>query len=66
MEIDDYLEKVNNLVEAHMRTPLRRDVRMGDYAKRIPFAIARASFGNVDSRILQEAIQLIEDSIAAW
>jgi hypothetical protein len=65
-EIDDYLEKVNSLIEAHMRTPLRRDMRMGDYAKRIPFAVARASFSNVDSRILKEATLLIEESVAAW
>lgn len=57
---------MNQVIEKHKRTPLRRDMRMGDYAKRVPFAIARASFGNVDNKILEEAIQLVEDSISAW
>jgi hypothetical protein len=65
-EIDSYVEKVDSLIEQHMKTPLRRDMRMADYAKRVPFAMARASFGNVDGRILGEAIKLIEDTAAAW
>jgi len=65
-EVDRYLDKVDNLVEKHRNTPLRRDMRMGDYAKRVPYAIARASFGNVDGKTLEQAIQLIEDSINAW
>lgn len=65
-EIDKYIDKVDSLVGQYLKTPLRRDLRMGDYAKRVPLAIARASFSDVDSRVLEEAIELIEACIAAW
>jgi len=65
-ESERYLDRVDTLVEKHLDTPLRRDMRMGDYAKRVPYAIARASFSNIDGKILEQAIQLIEESINAW
>ena len=65
-EINRYVDKVDNLIEQYVKTPLRRDMRMGDYAKRVPMAMARASFSDVDGKILDEGVQLIEDCIAAW
>jgi len=65
-EIDRYIEKVDKLVEEYLRAPLRRDLRMGDYAKRVPMAIAKASFSDVDGKILDEGIQLIKNCIAVW
>jgi len=65
-EIDKYIDRVDSLVGQYLKTPLRRDLRMGDYAKRVPLAIARASFADVDSRVLEEAIELMEACIAAW
>jgi len=65
-EIDKYTNEVDSLIAQYLKTPLRRDLRMGDYAKRIPLAIARASFSDVDSRVLEEAIELMEACIAAW
>ena len=65
-EIDLYIDKVDKLVEQYLTAPLRRDLRMGDYAKRVPMAIARASFTDVDGKILDLAIELIQSSIGAW
>lgn len=65
-QIDQYIDKVDNLVGRYLKTPLRRDLRMGDYAKRVPLAIARASFSDVDNRALDEAVQLMEDCVAVW
>jgi hypothetical protein len=65
-QIDQYIDKVDNLVGRYLKTPLRRDLRMGDYAKRVPLAMARASFSDVDSQVLEEAIQLMEDCAAVW
>jgi DNA replicative helicase MCM subunit Mcm2 (Cdc46/Mcm family) len=65
-EIDAYVERIDGLIEQHQRTPLRRDSRMGDYARRIPAAIARASFSDMDSKILEEAAELMEDCVATW
>jgi hypothetical protein len=65
-EIDQYIDKVDNLVGRYLKTPLRRDLRMGDYAKRVPLAMARASFSDVGSQVLEEAIQLMEDCAAVW
>ena len=65
-EIDKYINKVDSLVGQYLKTPLRRDLRMGDYAKRVPLAIARASFSDVDSTVLEEAIELMQACIAAW
>ena len=65
-EIDLYIDKADRLIEEYLKTPLQRDLRMGDYAKRVPIAIARASFSDVDGKILDESIQLIGDCIAAW
>lgn len=65
-EIDGYIEKVDKLVEKYLKAPLRRDLRMGDYAKRVPMAIARASFTDIDGKVLNAAIELMEECIAAW
>ena len=65
-EIESYVSRVDKLIEEHLKTPLRRDLRMGDYAKRVPLAMARASFSDVDGGILEEAIQLMESCVAAW
>jgi len=51
-EIEAYLARVDRLIEEYQKRPLRRDLRMGDYARRVPFAIARASFSDVDSKVL--------------
>lgn len=65
-EIDRYIHKVDRFVEKYQKAPLRRALRMGDYAKRVPTSIARATFSDVDGKVLDEAIQLMEDCVAAW
>jgi len=64
--VNRYLNMMNNIVEDHYNTTLRRDLRMSDYLRRIPLAIARSSFGSVDNKVLEEAEALIEESIATW
>jgi len=57
---------VNELVEEHYTTQLRRDLRMGDYTRRIPQAIARASFTDVGDEELDEAEKILYDSVESW
>jgi hypothetical protein len=64
--IEKYIEKASQIVERYQSTSLRRDLRMGDYIRRIPFAIARSSFGNVTEEILDESESLIEESVEDW
>ncbi len=61
-----YLSSVNELVEEHYATQLRRDLRMGDYIRRVPQAIACASFGDVTDESLALAEQILHESIESW
>ena len=64
--VDKYLNIVNDIVEDHYNTTLRRDLRMSDYLRRIPLAIARSSFSSVDNKVLIDAENLIRESIETW
>ncbi len=64
--VEKYLNDMNEIVEQHHNTNLRRDLRMGDYIRRIPMAIARASFSNVDNKIISEALDIFKESIETW
>jgi hypothetical protein len=57
---------MNDIVEQHYNTTLRRDLRMSDYLRRIPLAIARSSFSPVDNKVLVKAETLIKESIETW
>jgi DNA replicative helicase MCM subunit Mcm2 (Cdc46/Mcm family) len=65
-DIEAYVDRVDKLIEGYLKTPLRRDLRMGDYAKRVPLAMARASFSDIDNGTLKQASELMESSISAW
>jgi hypothetical protein len=65
-KVSRYLNVMNEIVEAHYNTTLRRDLRMSDYLRRIPLAIARSSFNPVDNKVLLEAETLMEESIETW
>jgi len=65
-EIDSYVNRVNGIIERFINSPLRRDNRTADYAKRVAISIARANFSDIDGRTLEEAAGLIEASIATW
>jgi len=65
-DVDRYIEKASKLVEIYQSTNLRRDLRMGDYIRRIPFSIARAGFEDVSSDILRESEEILEESIRSW
>lgn len=65
-QVKNYLKRMSNLVDKYYNTNLRRDLRMADYIRRIPMAIARASFSPIENDTLDEATKIIEDSIATW
>ncbi len=65
-KVRQYLSNVNDLVEEHYTTKLRRDLRMGDYLRRIPQAIARASFSDVGDETLDDAEEILHDSVESW
>ncbi len=64
--VERYLQDMNTIVETHINTTLRRDLRMSDYLRRIPFAIARASFSPVDNKILTQAMEITKESLETW
>jgi hypothetical protein len=64
--IDEFVERADEIYKKHKLSPLRRDLRMGDYLRRIPMAIARAEFRDVDDPVLERAIEILEGSIEAW
>ena len=57
---------MSEIVEKYYSTNLRRDLRMADYIRRIPLAIARASFQPVDNEVIEEAASIIKESINTW
>jgi len=64
--VERYLSAVNDLVEEHYHTGLRRDLRMGDYIRRVPQSIARASFGDVTDETLRSAEDIFRTSVESW
>jgi len=64
--VKKYLTQMNNIVESYYSSKLRRDLRMADYIRRIPLAIARSSFSPISDEILEEAESIIHDSIVTW
>jgi DNA replicative helicase MCM subunit Mcm2 (Cdc46/Mcm family) len=65
-KVNRYLHAMNEIVESYYNTTLRRDLRMSDYLRRIPLAIARSSFKAVDDKVLSEAEALMAESIGTW
>jgi DNA replicative helicase MCM subunit Mcm2 (Cdc46/Mcm family) len=64
--VSSYLADMNMIVEKYYTSNLRRDLRMADYIRRIPFAIARSSFSPVSNEVLEEANSIIHESIKTW
>lgn len=64
--VRSYLSEMNDIVESYYASNLRRDLRMADYIRRIPMAIARASFTDVSDEILEETESIIKESINTW
>lgn len=64
--VEKYIHDVNEIVERYYNTTLRRDLRMSDYIRRIPFAIARSSFSSVDDNAVREAGRIVKESIETW
>ena len=64
--VKKYINNMSEIVEKYYSTNLRRDLRMADYIRRIPLSIARSSFSSVNNEIIEEAGNIIEDSINTW
>jgi len=64
--VKKYIHDMNEIVEKYYSTNLRRDLRMADYIRRIPLAIARASFSPMDNKVIKEASSIFEESIETW
>ena len=64
--IEDYINTADRVYEKYLSTELRRDLRMGDYIKRIAFAIAKANFSDVTDEIIKEAKEILVDSLGDW
>lgn len=64
--VGKYIDDVNEIVEKYYYTTLRRDLRMADYIRRIPLAVARASFAPVDDKVIKEAGEIFRESIETW
>ena len=65
-KVERYISDMNDIVEVHQSSSLRRDLRMADYIRRIPMSIARASFTDVDDCVIDEAFSIFKDSIETW
>lgn len=65
-QVKSYLKQMSDVVEEYYNTNLRRDLRMADYIRRIPMAIARASFSSIEDDTLDEATAIVEESIKTW
>jgi len=64
--VEKYLQDMNEIVEQYYNSSLRRDLRMSDYIRRIPLAIARASFSSVDDDVVAQASDILNESISTW
>jgi Mg-chelatase subunit ChlI len=64
--IEAYIEKLNEIVENYAETPLRRDLRMADYARRIPMSLARAEFTDVTDDVVDRSFEILERSVEQW
>lgn len=65
-QVHSYLKQMSSIVDTYYDTNLRRDLRMADYIRRIPMAIARAAFSPVDDDTLDVATTIVEESIETW
>ncbi|MEM0493631.1 MAG: hypothetical protein QXS02_06745 [Candidatus Thermoplasmatota archaeon] len=64
--VEEYIKEVDGIVEQYYATTLRRDLRMADYIRRIPFSIARSMFSPVDDTVIKEARDILKESIETW
>ncbi|MEF8847578.1 MAG: hypothetical protein V5A68_00385 [Candidatus Thermoplasmatota archaeon] len=65
-KIEKYIDDMNSIVEEYHDTQLRRDLRMGDYLRRVPRAIARASFSPINDEIISKSWEILKDSLETW
>jgi len=65
-KINVFIKKAVKIVDRHATTKLRRDLRMGDYLRRIAMAFARMEFTDVNDDVIDRAYDLIKESIDVW
>ena len=64
--VREYSKAVRELVEKYQATPLRRDARMCDYARRLPLSIARSEFRDVEDEDLERSLDIFRRCIDSW
>ena len=64
--LDKFTTRIMKIVDEHASTPLRRDFRMGNHARRIAMSMARAEFADVTDKTLDQATILIEAYMEQW
>ncbi len=65
-KIESYLEYGDGIFQKYYATQLRRDIRLGDYLRRIPMAIAKANFSDITDSTIDKAENIIRESIESW
>jgi DNA replicative helicase MCM subunit Mcm2 (Cdc46/Mcm family) len=65
-KLDSYVKFCSRLVEDHIASPLRRDLRMGMYIRRIPQSLASLNFSALDDAIIDQAFAILRESVAQW
>lgn len=63
---DQIIRELVSLVEKHINTQLRRDLRMGDYLRRVALALARSEFTDVTDETVEKAYGFISETICDW
>lgn len=63
---ENQAERVKDIVERNIDTPLRRDLRIALYLRRIAFSFARSEFTDLTYALVKKAADLIEESINTW
>ena len=63
---NEYVQFIDTLFEQYQDSSLRRDLRMGDYGRRVPSAIARAEFSDITDETLRKARWVFEIVINDW
>lgn len=63
---EKFTAQIMRIVEEHASTPLRRDLRMGNHARRIAMSLARCEFTDVTDETLARAAKLIESYMRQW
>ncbi len=64
--METYSKQISELVERYRSSALRRDTRMTDYARRVPMALAKSEFRDVNDGDLEKSLDLFKNALDSW